>query len=88
MHHRLRARCGRIAPNPVNDVLTVTNLDPDDHWQTLEIANMNGGNKLIVRNIVNQTNVSINVSQLPAGVYVVILTSTTGEKGYFKFVKL
>jgi flagellar biosynthesis/type III secretory pathway chaperone len=78
---------GKIAPNPVNDVLTVS-LDPNDHWEILEIANMNGGNKLIVRNVINQSSVSMFVNQLPAGVYVVILKRSSGENGYLKFIKL
>jgi large repetitive protein len=79
---------GRITPNPVNDVLTISNLQTSDDWETVEIVNMNGGNKVMTVNVVNQTSISVNVGGLPGGMYVAVLKSRSGATLQLKFMKL
>jgi hypothetical protein len=78
----------RVTPNPVTDNMTVNGLLLSDNWETLEVADMNGGNKLITQNIANQTSVTIRVGQLPAGQYLVILVSRTGDTKHIRFMKM
>jgi hypothetical protein len=49
---------------------------------------MNGGNKIITKNIANQTSVTLWVGQLAPGQYVAILRSKTGDTKYIRFMKL
>ena len=79
---------GRIVPNPVADVLTITSLQPDDNWETIEVVNMNGGNNVMTVNVVNQTSISIYVGGLPGGMYVAVLRSKSGATLHLKFMKL
>jgi hypothetical protein len=75
-------------PNPVTNVVHIPNLNLADNWQTVEIVNIGDGQRVIIQNIANQTNVDINVSQLPRGVYMVVLRAANGNKKVGRFVKI
>lgn len=78
---------GRIAPNPVDNVLNIGQLNLDDQWQTAEIASVSAGNRLIVQSVAGQTTVSIPVAKLSKGLYIVLLRSKTGATKQIKFIK-
>ncbi|WP_276503211.1 FG-GAP-like repeat-containing protein [Terrimonas pollutisoli] len=77
----------RIYPNPVTTTFTIDSLRLTDNWQSLEIASMDGKHKLLTMDIRNQTRGSVDVANLPAGLYLVILRSKTGETVYMRFMK-
>ncbi|AXY74205.1 hypothetical protein D3H65_09565 [Paraflavitalea soli] len=78
---------GRIAPNPVQSMLHIDQLQLSDNWETVEIASVSSGNKFIVRSVLNQTSVNIPVGQLSKGMYVAVLRSKSGANRQIKFMK-
>src|SRR5262249_23106053 len=79
---------GKIAPNPVGTTLNISGLKLSDHWVTLNIISVSTSTIMITKDISNQTSVSIPVLQLPSGMYVTELISSTGNRTELKFVKL
>jgi|GEM_PF-1614494 len=75
-------------PNPVTNTLYIPYLNLADNWQTLEIINIGDGQRVYVQNIANKTSVEINVSQLPRGIYMVVLRASNGNKKVGRFVKV
>lgn len=78
---------GRVAPNPVQSTLHIDGLQPDDQWEKVEIVNVNGGNKLVVRNVINQISVDIPVSHLAKGLYIAVFSNKKGDTMKLKFLK-
>jgi hypothetical protein len=79
---------GRIVINPVTTTLQLGGLRQDDNWRVLEIWSVSNSNKVITVNIANLSNVSIPVNQLPNGMYVVVLKSSTHPPKYLRFLKM
>jgi endonuclease I len=77
-----------LAPNPVRNTINLSGLKTTDKWQTAEIITIEGKAKVSIKNIVNRANVSIDVHQLPSGMYILVLKRTTGANAFVKFVKL
>jgi len=77
-----------LFPNPAQEKITINPLPDEDAWKTLTIINTKGEQAKSVLNIENQNQVSIDVRALPSGVYIVVLQGNSGQKKYFKFVKL
>jgi hypothetical protein len=75
-------------PNPVNAYMVIDGLQYADQWQTLEVTNMEGRQKILTQNIAGQTKVTLNTDQLKAGLYVALLRKKNGETVYIKFLKL
>lgn len=69
----------QIFPNPVSDVIRISGIDTG---QTTQIYNLDG--QLIRAESFDQ---KIDVSHLPAGVYVLKITTKNFESHEFKFVK-
>lgn len=78
---------GKIAPNPVQNMLNIGELSLDDQWETAEIAGTGSGNRVEVIRISGRTSLSVSVAHLPKGVYVVLLRSKTGTTKRIKFIK-
>lgn len=78
----------RYYPNPVNSTLTIDSLKISDQWQTVEISDLTGRQKISLTNIANQTKVSIPVNRLPQGYYMVILRRKDGSQSFFTFLKM
>jgi photosystem II stability/assembly factor-like uncharacterized protein len=77
----------QVYPNPVTTSLTIYTLALSDQWQTLEIRNINGKQEMI-KNIHDQTHVSIWVGQFSPGMYVAVLRKKNGDAVYLKFIKM
>jgi photosystem II stability/assembly factor-like uncharacterized protein len=78
----------RYFPNPVNAILHIDSLKLIDQWETLEIIGTDGGQRITVLKIGNQTGVNIPVETLAKGMYAVILRSRSGNRIYFRFIKM
>lgn len=75
-------------PNPVNTYMVIEGLRYSDQWQTMEITNLEGRQKILTKNIAGQTKVTLNTGQLKAGLYIALLRKKNGETVYIKFLKL
>ncbi|SEW36209.1 Por secretion system C-terminal sorting domain-containing protein [Chitinophaga sp. YR573] len=78
----------RLYPNPVSSVLALAPLKPTDGWASLEIRSVGGKLIYTTTQIKNQTSMSIPVSNLENGVYVVVLRGTNAKVATIKFVKM
>lgn len=74
-------------PNPATNVLLLNDLKLSDQWQRLEIINYQGQRAMPGKDIRNQTNVTININSLSAGIYVARLTKADGKTVELKFIK-
>ncbi len=74
-------------PNPVQDMLSINNLKPQDKWQTLSLMSIDGKTVISNFNIQQHTNITINMQQLPKGSYVVHLHRKNGKQASFNVVK-
>jgi large repetitive protein len=79
---------GRIVMNPVTSTLLIDGLKPGDNWDVLEIMSVSNGNKVLTVNIAHRSSVSIPVSQLAKGMYVVVLKSRTGNTRHWQILKM
>ena len=66
-----------IYPNPVQNQLTVANIDPDE-YNKMAVYNMQGA--LLQQQNVNSTAARMDVSSLPDGTYLLVLWSSTSFK--------
>ena len=76
----------RVYPNPVHTELIIDSLKLSDRWISFELFT-NVGNRLIVRQLTNQTNLTQTMSFLPNGFYTVVLRRKNGESAYVKIIK-
>lgn len=74
-------------PNPTTSVLTLDSLRLEDKWETVEIMTLSGDHKMSVRNVQNQTKITLYVGGLPAGTYIAVLRRSNGKPGYYRFIK-
>ncbi len=70
-----------VWPNPVQDVL---NIQSADAVESVEVFNLSGQNVLNVRLL---GNLSLDVSSLNAGIYVVKVNFAAGNSAFSKFIK-
>ena len=77
----------RYFPNPVHHTLYIDSLRPADQWQTISFTGTGGKQVMPAISIRNRTTIAVDVSQLPAAVYVAVLRRKNGEIVYLKFVK-
>ena len=77
----------RVYPNPVSDKLTIDSLNLADEWETLEVRSVGTGQLLMNQSIRGLSSVTIDVSDLPKGTYVVVLKGSTSNPRNFKFIK-
>jgi hypothetical protein len=75
-------------PNPVISTLVIDSLNLSDQWQILDIMTLDGRQKIITKNINDQTTVNLHLDRLPRGYYIAILRSKIGRVKYLKFIKL
>ena len=74
-------------PNPVKNKLTIDSLSLSSNWQSVTIISTNGTQNSLIKNISGQTKVVIEAGNLPAGLYIALLSDKDGKTAYFKFVK-
>jgi hypothetical protein len=75
-------------PNPTTGILHIDSLKLSDQWQTLEILNGDGTQRLATYAIQNQTSVTLNVESLRPGLYFGVLRRSNGNPVSFKFIKM
>ena len=78
----------RLFPNPAGNRLLLDNLKLSDGWQKLAIIDMNGSRPVRSYNIEGRTSVTLNISGLSKGYYVLILYRKQGRPDYLKFIKM
>jgi hypothetical protein len=77
-----------VYPNPVTSILYIDSLDARDHWQWAFVTTIDGKQNLVVVNLANKRHAEVNVTMLPAGVYVATLRKRNGESFVVRFIKL
>jgi hypothetical protein len=75
-------------PSPVQAILFIRDLKLGDQWETLELTNLEGRQKILSRKISGQSTVDLQVGQLSQGIYIAVLKNRTGKTVYLKFVKM
>jgi hypothetical protein len=73
-----------LFPNPATDVLNIVVQDDNASIQKAEIRNLLGD---VVLETSNPQGNSLNVSSLPAGVYIVRIVTNDGKQKFAKLVK-
>lgn len=71
-----------VYPNPCNDVLTISNIP--NNILTYQVFDIHG--KLMKIGYINQTEITLETTNLPSGVYVLSLCAKH-QFSYFKFIK-
>lgn len=74
-------------PNPATNVLVLNDLKTTDGWQKLEIINYQGQRSIPVKDIRNQTKVSVTIAVLSSGIYIARLTKGDGRTVELRFIK-
>ena len=77
----------KVSPNPVTDVLNIINTDQSIDFQTLRIID-SSGSVVHKENIEGQSQLHIDASTFPQGIYIVEMTDDTGNRAIEKFSKL
>jgi len=78
----------RFYPNPTTGSFVIDTLKLSDNWETLEIFDTQGKQKLLNFTIRNKTRVNVNVEYLSTGLYMAILKRKNGRPTIVKFLKL
>lgn len=74
-------------PNPTTGILISDEIPVSQHWQTLEIINLQGQRMLPVSDIRNQASVTLHLDNLITGIYFIKTVNANGESTQFKLVK-
>lgn len=77
----------RFYPNPTKGSFVIDTLKLADKWETLEIFDTQGKQKLSNFIIKNKTRVNVNVEYLSNGLYMAILKRRSGPATVIKFLK-
>jgi hypothetical protein len=77
-----------LFPNPAREIVVIDSIKLSEKWETLEVMNASGKPVLSVLSIVNQTSVSIDISNFLAGIYFIKLRRADGVTTIIKFVKI
>jgi hypothetical protein len=77
-----------VYPNPASNVINLSALKLEDQWESVDVTDVNGQQKMPAQSIVNKASLSIPISDLSKGVYFVRLFSATRPVKSIKFVKL
>ena len=77
----------RYYPNPVRTILTIDSLKANDQWESLSVMAANGSANIMSKDISGKTKVTVNVANLSAGMYLIILRRKEGSPTYLKFIK-
>ncbi len=75
-------------PNPVTTTLFIDSLKLSDKWQILNLYSFDGKKQIAAVEINNLRSITLNVSDLPAGPFIVVLRRKSGASVYLKFIKL
>lgn len=76
-----------LHPNPSSRYITVDSINLFKRYETLEIADMQGRRVLPVVSVRNMASITIDISALSGGTYMVILRQMDGTFSALKFIK-
>lgn len=77
----------KIFPNPVRETLTIKNDNADVEFETINVLDASG--KIIMTdNMSGNSEIRVNVSSLPRGIYFIDAMDSTGNKVTERFVKV
>ena len=76
-----------IFPNPSHGIITINQIALIQHWQTLSIESPAGQNLIPQKDIRNKTSVTVNLTNLPPGLYFVKMFREDGKIWVMKFIK-
>jgi hypothetical protein len=77
----------RVYPNPVTSEFTIDTLKLTDKWETMDILDASGKQKLANMNIRQQSKLSLKVASWPGGLYFVVLKRKNGQQAVMRFLK-
>jgi hypothetical protein len=77
-----------VYPNPTSGLLVIDSLNLSDHWETLEVINIENGQLITTVNIRNQPRIILHLEYLAPGIYLILFKREDGELVYKKFVKV
>ncbi|PWV49070.1 FG-GAP-like repeat-containing protein [Chitinophaga sp. S165] len=77
-----------LYPNPVGNTLTIDKMNVTDRWEKLFIMSLDGSQELGSYNVSGRTKISVNVTQLQAGIYLAVLKREKGRPVTIRFMKL
>lgn len=75
-------------PNPTTGTLYIDSLKLSDRWETFVITTLDGRNALGAIDVKNKKQISINLSRLPAGMYIGVLNGRNKARVFLRFEKL
>lgn len=75
-----------IFPNPATDVLYLRNLNLTDQWQRLSVIGMDGKRVVAEKDIRGMDRLELPVTNIPSGVYTLVLTGKAGKRAYYKVI--
>ena len=75
-----------LSPNPVKDIISVSNISNNISYHTLNIVSINGATMLTQTILPDEITTKINVSQLSSGIYILRLNGDSGSS-YGRFIK-
>lgn len=73
-----------VAPNPVSDILSLNVPASDSNFGTLRIFSLKG--EKVMEQIINKESTEINMSTLPAGMYILSYETVSGQMVYEKVI--
>jgi hypothetical protein len=77
----------RYYPNPVREFINLDSLKLSDKWSSLDVFSLDGQKIGLSKNITGLKAVSINIEQLPAAGYIIVLRRKQGSPTFLKFIK-
>lgn len=77
----------RVFPNPVSNNLTIDSINLAEDWRTLEVRGLGTGQIILTRDISGLSSVTVGVSALARGTYIVILRGGKESPRILKFIK-
>lgn len=78
----------RLYPNPVQNSLTIDDINLSENWETLDILPVSSGQASISYNITGKTKITVDLGSLSSGYYIAVLKRKTGEPVSYRFIKL
>ncbi len=77
----------KVFPNPVNDILNITNYNSTINYKTVRVFD-SAGKTILISDMSNKTVMEIDVNNLELGLYFIEISDETGHSVIEKFVKI
>lgn len=82
------AKSIQLYPNPVQTDLNIQPLKLSDQWETLDIMSIDGKSQISSYNIAGQIKVTLSITHLNSGSYLLVLRRKHGAPVVKRFIKL